>query len=130
MLSRTTSRVNQQHRQKYRLANLRASAVLLALGVIFAATTVVFLLHTRTPAPDSDLAQLLQKNPPDYALSMGHFLDLNAQALGLFRVPLALAAAALFLGPLCSFILLKRNRPHAAISRSLREPSDFCWPRT
>ena len=25
---------------------------------------------------------LLQQNPGDYALSMGHFLDLNAQALG------------------------------------------------
>ena len=35
-------------------------------------------------------------------MSMGHFLDLNAQALGLFRLPLALAAASLFLGPLAS----------------------------
>jgi 4-amino-4-deoxy-L-arabinose transferase-like glycosyltransferase len=99
---------------KYRRANLRATAVLLALGSIFAAATVVFLLHTRAPAPDSNLAQLLQQNPADYALSMGHFLDLNAQALDLFRVPLALAAAALFLGPLCSFVLRKKNQPHAA----------------
>jgi hypothetical protein len=99
---------------KYRRANLRATAVLLALGSIFAAATVVFLLHTRAPAPDSNLAQLLQQNPADYALSMGHFLDLNAQALDLFRVPLALAAAALFLEPLCSFVLRKKNQPHAA----------------
>ena len=41
-------------------------------------------------------------------MSMGHFLDLNAQALGLFRLPLALAAASLFLGPLVSFLLRKR----------------------
>jgi hypothetical protein len=45
---------------------------------------------------------------------MGHFLDLNAAALALFRLPLALAAGALFLGPLCSYTLRRRDRPHAA----------------
>jgi hypothetical protein len=85
------------------------------LGSIFAAAAAVFfLLRMHIPAPKADLAALLQKNPGDYFMSMGHFLDLNAQALGLFRVPLALAAAALFLGPLCSFILRNKNRPHAA----------------
>ncbi len=100
--------------KKIRRANLRATTVLLALGAIFAAVALVFLLHTRAPAPSSDLAQLLQQNPADYALSMGHFLDLNAAALGLFRLPIALAAAALFLGPLCAFLLRKKNRPQAA----------------
>jgi 4-amino-4-deoxy-L-arabinose transferase-like glycosyltransferase len=100
--------------KKIRCANLRATSVLLALGSIFAVATLVFLIYTHAPAPDADLAQLVAQNPADYALSMGHFLDLNAAALGLFRLPLALAAAALFLGPLCSFILRKRNQPHAA----------------
>ena len=45
---------------------------------------------------------------------MGHFLDLNAQALGLFRVPLALAALSLFLGPLISLLLRRKDRPHTA----------------
>jgi hypothetical protein len=100
--------------KKIRRANLRATTVLLALGAIFAAVALVFLLHTRAPAPSTDLAQLLQQNPADYALSMGHFLDLNAAALGLFRLPLALAAAALFFGPLCAYLLRKKDRPHAA----------------
>jgi hypothetical protein len=100
--------------KRLRQANLRCTAVLLAFGTIFAAASLYFLLHTRTPAPGTDLALLLQQNPGDYALSMGHFLDLNAQALGLFRVPLALAAASLFLGPLASYILRKRNQPHPA----------------
>ena len=100
--------------ENIRRANLRATAVLLALATIFAASALIFLLHTRAAAPNADLAQLLQQNPADYALSMGHFLDLNAQALGLFRLPLALAAAALFLGPLASFLLRKKDRPHAA----------------
>jgi 4-amino-4-deoxy-L-arabinose transferase-like glycosyltransferase len=100
--------------KKIRRANLRATTVLLALGAIFAAAALVFLIRARAPASNADLAQLLQQNPADYALSMGHFLDLNAAALGLFRLPIALAAAALFLGPLCAYLLRKRNQPHAA----------------
>ncbi|HEX9198695.1 MAG TPA: phospholipid carrier-dependent glycosyltransferase [Acidobacteriaceae bacterium] len=96
------------------IAATRITAVLVAFGTIFAAAAVYFLLHTHTPAPNADLAALLQQNPSDYAMSMGHFLDLNAQALGLFRLPLALAAASLFLGPLASYILRKLARPHAA----------------
>jgi len=100
--------------KKIRRANLRATAVLLTLGAIFASAALVFLIRTHAPARDADLAQLLAQNPADYALSMGHFLDLNAAALGLFRLPIALAAAALFLGPLCAFLLRKKNRPQAA----------------
>jgi 4-amino-4-deoxy-L-arabinose transferase-like glycosyltransferase len=100
--------------KKIHRANLRATAVLLALGAIFAAAALVFLIRTHAPAHSTDLAQLLAQNPADYALSMGHFLDLNAAALGLFRLPIALAAAALFLGPLCAYLLRKKNRPHAA----------------
>ncbi len=97
-----------------RRTNLRITAVLLAFSTIFATAALYFILHTQKPAPNTDLAALLQQNPSDYAMSMGHFLDLNAQALGLFRIPLAIAAASLFLGPLASFILRKRSQPHAA----------------
>jgi 4-amino-4-deoxy-L-arabinose transferase-like glycosyltransferase len=95
-------------------ANLRITLVLLILGALFAAAVLLFLAHTRAPAPNTDLAQLLQQNPADYALSLGHFLDLNASALGLFRLPLALAAAGVFLPPLASFFLRKKAKPHAA----------------
>jgi 4-amino-4-deoxy-L-arabinose transferase-like glycosyltransferase len=100
--------------EKVRRINLRCTAALLALGTIFAASALYFILHTRAPSANTDLAALLQQNPGDYAMSMGHFLDLNAQALGLFRLPLAIAAASLFLGPLVSLILRRRARPHAA----------------
>ena len=103
-----------QSAKNIRRANLRATTVLVVLGAIFAAAALVFLLRSRAPTPSTDLASLLQQNPADYALSMGHFLDLNSKALALFRLPLALAAAALFLGPLCSFILRKKDRPRAA----------------
>jgi 4-amino-4-deoxy-L-arabinose transferase-like glycosyltransferase len=100
--------------KKIRRANLWLTAIVVAFGTIFAGGALIFLICTHAPARNADLAQLLQQNPADYALSMGHFLDLNAGALALFRLPLALAAAALFLGPLCSFILRKLNQPHAA----------------
>jgi len=112
--SRVAWQPNTYDAQINRRVNLRCTAVLLALGAIFAAASLFFLLHTRAPAPSTDLAALLQQNPGDYAMSMGHFLDLNAQALGLFRLPLALAAASLFLGPLAAFILRKQAKPHAA----------------
>ncbi len=92
----------------------RCLYALLTLGTLFAIAATYFLLHTKSPAPNTDLARLLAQNPGDYALSMGHFLDLNAQALGLFRLPLALAAISLFLGPLTSLILRRRAKPHAA----------------
>jgi 4-amino-4-deoxy-L-arabinose transferase-like glycosyltransferase len=100
--------------QTRRSATNRCLAVLLVLGAVFFSASVYFLLHTKAPAPNTDLAQLLQQNPGDYALSMGHFLDLNAQALGLFRVPLALAALSLFLGPLASLLLHRRAKSHSA----------------
>ena len=35
-----------------------------------------------------DISTLLTQNPGDYALSLGHFLDLSTRAMGAFRLPL------------------------------------------
>jgi 4-amino-4-deoxy-L-arabinose transferase-like glycosyltransferase len=99
---------------RQRRRNDHAVTFALAVGTVFAAASIYFVLHTRAPAPNTDLAELLAQHPGDYALSMGHFLDLNAQALGLFRLPLAIAAIGLFLGPLAALILRKRAQPHTA----------------
>jgi 4-amino-4-deoxy-L-arabinose transferase-like glycosyltransferase len=93
--------------ERHRRSARRCTLVLLAFGTLFAIAATYFLFHTKAPLPNTDLAQLLAQNPGDYALSMGHFLDLNAQALGLFRLPLALAAMSLFLGPLAALLLSK-----------------------
>jgi 4-amino-4-deoxy-L-arabinose transferase-like glycosyltransferase len=95
-------------------AATRCTTALLILGSLFAAAAVTFLLRTRHLTPTHDLAALLTQNPSDYALSMGHFLDLTAPALTLFRLPLALAALSLFLGPLAALILRLKSKPHAA----------------
>jgi len=93
---------------------IRIATVLFALGTLLAIALCFFLLHAKAPSSSTDLAALLQQNPGDYALSMGHFLDLNAQALGLFRLPLTLTAAALFFGTLANWLLRRAERPHAA----------------
>ncbi len=98
--------------EAHRRAGRRITATLAILGVLAAGASLFFILHTRTPAPDTDLAQLLQQNPGEYALSFGHFLDLNAKALGLFRLPLALTAIALGLGFPLAWYLRTRRRVH------------------
>ena len=90
------------------------SAVLLTLGTLAALACLFFLLTSRAPAAGTDLASLLTQNPGDYALSFGHFLDLTGPAMGLFRLPLALTAIALFGGTLAHYLLRQRDRPNAA----------------
>ena len=108
-------REDQSRREGPRAIGIAApSAALLVLGTLISLGLTLFLLRTKAPTPDTDLATLLQQNPADYALSFGHFLDLNAQALGLFRLPLALTAIAFFFGPLAHWLLRRRARPHAA----------------
>jgi 4-amino-4-deoxy-L-arabinose transferase-like glycosyltransferase len=97
-----------------RLATIRCLYVPLVFGALYVLFAAYSSVHTRTPAPDTDLSTLLSQHPADYALSLGHFLDLNARALGLFRVPLALSALTLLLGPLTAILLRRRGKPHAA----------------
>ncbi len=95
-------------------AAMRSSVVLLVLGSITALVCAYFLLHTSAPTGRVDLASLLKQNPGDYALSFGHFLDLNAQAMALFRTPLAIAGAALFGGAVAAWWARSRWQPHRA----------------
>jgi 4-amino-4-deoxy-L-arabinose transferase-like glycosyltransferase len=92
----------------------RISTVLLISGSVAALTAGFFLLHSSAPTPGTDLASLLKQNPGDYALSFGHFLDLNAQAMGAFRNPLLLTTVAVFTGALANWLLRRNYQPHAA----------------
>jgi len=91
-----------------------ASAVLLTIGVVIAATGFALLWFSRTPAPEMDLSDLLRKNPQDYALSLGHFLDLTPQAMGAFRLPLFGFSLAFLLGTLANFLFRRRGRAGTA----------------
>ncbi|MGA8298982.1 MAG: glycosyltransferase family 39 protein [Terriglobales bacterium] len=92
----------------------RISAVaLLIVGVLIAIVGFALLAFSKTPAPGTDLSDLLRKNPQDYALSFGHFLDLTPQAMGAFRLPLALFSAAFLLGTLANWWLRRAGRAGA-----------------
>ncbi len=104
-----TSATDSRERRSGRIS----SAVLLLIGVIIAAAGFALLLFSKAPAPDTDLSDLLRKNPQDYALSFGHFLDLTPQAMGAFRVPLFGFSLAFLLGTLANFILRGRGRAGA-----------------
>ncbi len=95
-------------------AGQRISTVLLVFGTLAAFGAIFFILHSQPAGSNIDLASLLQQNPGDYALSFGHFLDLNARAMGAFRRPLTLTAVSLFGGTLAACLLRRSYRPHAA----------------
>ena len=90
-----------------------SSAVLLGVGVLIAVVGFALLFFSKAPAPGVDLSDLLRKNPQDYALSFGHFLDLTPQAMGAFRVPLFGFSFAFLLGALANWILRRRGRAGA-----------------
>jgi 4-amino-4-deoxy-L-arabinose transferase-like glycosyltransferase len=96
------------------IAGQRIGVALLGFGSFAALAALFFVMHTQPAAPNTDLAMLLQQNPGEYALSFGHFLDLNAQAMGAFRGPLILTAVSLFGGTLAAWLLRRAYRPHAA----------------
>ncbi len=96
------------------IAGQRISIVLLVLGSIAALAAGFFILHSQPPAPNTDLAAMLRQNPGDYALSFGHFLDLDTRAMGAFRTPLLITAIALFGGTLLNWLLRRNYKPHAA----------------
>jgi 4-amino-4-deoxy-L-arabinose transferase-like glycosyltransferase len=99
---------------KLRRSAIRAGGVVAILGGCAATVCLYLVLRSGKPTPSIDLASLLHQNPSDYALSFGHFLDLDKKAMGIFRLPLSLAALSFFLGPLLSYQLRKRAQPRAA----------------
>ncbi len=80
------------------LAGQRFSVALLALASVASLVAAFFALHATPPASGYDLSTLLRQNPADYALSMGHLLDLTGPAMGAFQVPLRLTALSVFFG--------------------------------
>jgi hypothetical protein len=85
----------------------------LVVGVIIAVVGFTLLFFSKAPLPGTDLSDLLKKNPQDYALSFGHFLDLTPQAMGAFRVPLFGFSLAFLSGALANWIFRRRGRTAA-----------------
>jgi len=97
-----------------RKAGRIGSIALVALATVVFAAAMFLLAQSKSTPADSDLADLLKKNPNEYALAFGHIFDLTPRALGLFRVPLATFAIALFLGSILNLLYRRRNHAGAA----------------
>jgi hypothetical protein len=91
-----------------------SSLVLVGIGVAVCVACFYFAWQAQTPPKNYDIAELLKKNPQDYALSFGHFLDLTPQAMGAFKVPLLATGIAFALGTILNFVLRRKNRAFAA----------------
>lgn len=89
------------------------SMALLVLSVVVFAIAMFLLMQSRSMPADSDLADLLKKNPDEYALSLGHIFDLTPRALGLFRAPMAIFSIALLAGMLLNVWYRRRNLAQA-----------------
>lgn len=90
-----------------------SAAALFAIGIVIFAVTMWLAWQAQTPAPGTDIATLLAQHPQDYALSMGHFLDLTPQALGAFREPLIWTGIFFLMGTGASWLFRRRGRPFA-----------------
>jgi len=90
----------------------RISALgLLILGIVVFIAATSLLLFSRRPAAGAELADLLKKNPEQYALSLGHVFDLTPEALGMFRPELLLVGIAFLLGTGLAWWMRHRRQP-------------------
>ncbi len=97
------------HDSSLRRSAIIGSVVLLVISTLVLIAAIFLLAHSGNVAPDSDLADLLKKNPNEYALSFGHIFDLTPRALGLFRAPLATFSIALFVGSLLNLVYRRKR---------------------
>jgi 4-amino-4-deoxy-L-arabinose transferase-like glycosyltransferase len=91
-----------------------SSLVLAIIGVLACGACIFLAAHAKTPPPNFDIAELLKKNPQDYALSFGHFLDLTPQAMGAFKIPLLVTGIVFAIGTILNWLLRRSNRTMAA----------------
>jgi 4-amino-4-deoxy-L-arabinose transferase-like glycosyltransferase len=92
-------------------ASKLSSWVLFAMVAVGSVVGIALLISSKSPAPGADLADLLRKNPQDYDLALGHFLDLTPEALGMFRPQLIAAVLSLFIGAGVNLWLRYQRKP-------------------
>jgi hypothetical protein len=92
-----------------RRSGQRILAVMTAIIVPLFAVAMLLLWHSESVPKGTELADVLTKNPGEYALSFGHIFDLTPRAMGLFRAPLAISAAAMLIGSAVAWWLRRRN---------------------
>ena len=106
----TISPLDSRERRSGRISSL----VLVVIGVLACIACITLAAQSQTPPAGYDIAELLKRNPEEYKLSFGHFLDLTPQAMGAFKVPLLVTGIAFALGTVLNWLLRRSNRTFAA----------------
>lgn len=106
----TVSPLESQERRAGRVS----SAGLMVIGIAGCAAAVLLAVQSKTPPANYDIADLLKKNPQEYELSFGHFLDLTPQAMGAFKIPLLVTGIAFGAGTGLNWLLRRSRRTFAA----------------
>ena len=97
-----------------RRAGQRVALASFVVALPAALAAGALLWFSQAVPPHSELADLLTRNPSQYALSFGHIFDITPRAAGLFRPELLLIGVAFLFGTLSSWVLRRRNRAGAA----------------
>ncbi len=97
-------------RDPLRIAGRRIAIVLFLVGATGGLVAAYLAIRAQPPVPGVDVSTLLTQNPGDYALSLGHFLDLSTRAMSAFRPPLILTAITLVAGTLANLVLRFSNK--------------------
>ena len=98
-----------------------AQAVFAAIGVAAAAALAWGLWTSRNLPYVADIGTVLaHRGVGDYTLSMSHLFDLTGESFAALRLPAALAAITLLIGPLTGWLLrLKKQHLAATVSVAL-----------
>jgi 4-amino-4-deoxy-L-arabinose transferase-like glycosyltransferase len=100
------------HRLRY--GGKVSSAVLAAVGLLACAVTIFLALSTPPLSPLPDIAVLLHSGPEEsqqYALSLGHFLDLNTRVMTVFHPSLLLFGLSLLCGTVLNWYFRRSGKP-------------------
>ena len=90
-----------------------SSAALAAIGLVSGVVTITLAILSPVVPRSADIAELLQSGPAEsqqYALSLGHFLDLNTRVMGAFHAPLLLFGLSLLVGCGLNWHFRRRDR--------------------
>jgi len=97
-----------------RRAGKISALVLMIIGIAAGAASVFFAIISKSPPANYDIADLLTRNPEEYALSFGHIFDMTPQALGAFRVPMLGVGLSLAIGGIVGWMWRRVGRPRTS----------------
>jgi hypothetical protein len=100
-------------RRAWRIA---AHGALLVIGIAAASALAAGLWSSRNLPFEPDIGEVLvQRGVGNYTLSMSHFFDLTDASFAALRLPAAIAAVVLVVGPLAGLWFVLKRRNHEAI---------------